>query len=155
MRVEGGEVRDLRYRCGPVALQVADAALDVRLLLRPAHQAEPRRERIVTGQRLVAVVEPALPADEHLRRHRARVVPPEFVRHTAEEGEGFDQAVQDRLGALARQSQGEGAIGVAPGHQQHGDLPATVGKVDVDVAEVGFEPLAGVVVERDKRLALR
>jgi hypothetical protein len=34
-------------------------------------------------------------------------------------------------------------------------LPATVGKVDVDVAEVGFEPLAGVVVERDKRLALR
>jgi hypothetical protein len=109
----------------------------------------------VTGQCLVAVVEAALPADQQLRRHRARVVPPQLVRHTTEEGEGFDQAVQDRLGALARHGQRERTIGIRPGHQQHGDLAAAVGEIDVDVTEVGFEPLAGVVVQRDKRLASR
>lgn len=62
--VQGSQVAGLRHRCGPVALQVADAALDVPLLLRPANQTEQRREGIVADQRLVAIVQPSLAARE-------------------------------------------------------------------------------------------
>ena len=150
--VQFGQVGDPGHGRGPVALQVAHAPLDVRLLLGLPHHAEERLEGVVAGQGLVAVVEPALAADQQVRRHGARVIPPHFTRHTAEEGEGFDQAVQDRLGALGRHGDDEGAVGVRPGRQQHRDLAAAVGKVDVDVAEVGLEALARVVVERDEGL---
>jgi hypothetical protein len=153
--VECGQVGHRGHRRGPVALQVADAPLDVRLFLRPAYQAEQRLKDVMTGQCLVAIIEAALAADEQLRGDGARIVPPQFAGHTAEEGKGFDQAVQDRFGAFAGQRQSERAVGVGPGHQEHGHLPAAVGKIDIDVAEVRFEPLARIVVERDEGLALR
>lgn len=55
---------DPRHRRGPIALQVANATLDVALLLRPTHQAEQRREGIVTNQGLVTLVQPALATGE-------------------------------------------------------------------------------------------
>jgi hypothetical protein len=95
-------------------LQVANAALDVSLLLRPSHQTEQRREGIVTNQGLVTLVQPAIAANKQLQRHRLGIVPPQLVGHAAKKGEGFDQAVQDGLGLLAGQGQGEGAVGVGP-----------------------------------------
>jgi hypothetical protein len=74
------------------------------------------------------------------------------MRHTPKEGEGFDQPVQNGLGALGWQGQGEGAVGVGPGHQQDRDELAALGKIDVDVAEVGFEALTRIVVQRDESL---
>jgi hypothetical protein len=133
---------------------VANAALDVALLLRPTHQAEQRREGIVADQRLVTLVQAAFATDEQLRRQRLGIVPPQLVGHAAEKGEGFNQAVQDGLGLLAGQGQGEGAVRVGPGrHQDRNQLPA-VGEIDVDVAEVALQPLASIVVQRDKGLAL-
>jgi hypothetical protein len=150
--VQFSPVADLGHGRGPILLHELDAALDARLLLRPTHQTEQRLEQVVTGQGLVAVVESAIATGQQVRRHGLGVVPPEFVRHTTEEGEGFDQAVEDGLGALGRQSQGERAIGISPGHEQDRDELTALGKIDVDVAEVGFEALAGIVVEGDKGL---
>jgi hypothetical protein len=74
------------------------------------------------------------------------------MRHTSKEGKGFDQPVQNGLGALGWQGQGEGAVGVGPGNEQDRDELAALGEIDVDVAEVGFEALAGIVVQRDEGL---
>jgi hypothetical protein len=89
-----------------------------------------------------------------MRHHGLGIVPPQFPRHATEERERLDQAMQDGLGAFGRQGNCERTIGVGPGREQHGHQPAAVGEIDVDVAEVGFEPLSGIVVERDERRAL-
>ena len=59
---------------------------------------------------------------------------------------------EDRLGALERQGQDEGGVGVGPGGDQERDEPAAVGEVDVDVAEVGFEASAREMAQRDEGL---
>ena len=64
--------------------------------------------------------------------------------------ERLDESVQDRFGPLGGQRDGEGRVRVAPGDHQHRHLLAAVGKVDVDVAEVGLGPDAGSVVERNE-----
>jgi len=151
--VQLSPVANLGHGRGPILLHKLDPALDARLLLGPTHQAEERLEQVVTGQGLVAFVEPTVAAGQQVRRHGLGVVPPEFVRHTTEEGEGFDQAVEDGLGALGRQSQGEGTIGIPPGHEQDRDELAALGEIDMDVAEVRFEALAGIVVEGDEGLS--
>jgi hypothetical protein len=107
----------------------------------------------VTGQRLITLVELTVTAGQDLRCHGLGIVPPEFMRHTSKEGEGFDQPVQNGLGALGRQGQGEGAVGVGPGNEQDRDELAALGEIDVDVAEVSFEALAGIVVQRDEGLS--
>jgi hypothetical protein len=78
----------------------AYASLDVRLLLWLTHPAEEWLEGVVTGQGLVAVVQLPLTAGEQVRCHGLGVVPPHFPWHAPEEREGFDQTVQDRLGAF-------------------------------------------------------
>lgn len=150
--VQLGQVPRLRYRRRPVALQMPHPPLDVRLLLRPTYQTKQRLKGVMTAQRLIAVVHLARAAEGQVRRQRLGIVPPHFVRHTAEELKTFDHAVQNGLGPLGRQRQGERGIGVSPGEQQHRHLPTALGEVDVDVAEVGFEALARIVVERDERL---
>ena len=42
---------------------------------------------------------------------------------------------------------------MCPGQQQHVDHTATLGEVDVDVAKVGFGPLARSMVQRKERLS--
>ena len=152
MGVQLGEVLDYRNRRGPVALQMPNAALDARLLLRPTHEAEQRCETIMTRQRLIALVRAPLATLEDQCRHGGRIVPPEFPRHRSKEGECRDEAVQDRLGALGRQRDGERTVGVAPGHQKHGHLLASLGEVHIDVAEVALGVLAGIMVQRNERL---
>ena len=154
MGIQLGQVVDLGHGRGPVALQVADPAFHVRLLLRPSHHAETRLESVVTDQGLKTVVELTLPANEQVRHDGLGVVPPQLARHATEERERFDQAVQDGLGAFGRQCDGEGTVGIGPGRQQHGHLPATIRKIYVDVAEVTLQALTRIVIERDERLTL-
>ena len=155
MSIQSGQVLRPRYRRGPVLLQELHPPFDMGLLLRRAHQAEKRLKRIVVGQSLVTLMQRPLATHEHLTHHGLWVIPPHLMRHAAKEAEALHHAVQDRLGALARQGNGERTIRVSPGEQQDRDLAAAVRKVDVDVAKVGLEPLAGVVVQRDEGLALR
>src|SRR5262245_40283826 len=151
--VERAQVRGPGHRRGPLSLQHTDPGLDVGLLVAPGRHAEQRVEQVVAGQRRVPQAGPTLPPLEDLVHHRPGVVPPDLVRHAAEEGKRLDHAGQDRLGPLGRQSQGEGVVGVRPDQDQHRDLTPAFGEVDVDVAEVGLQPLAGVVGQRDERLA--
>jgi len=150
--VQLGQILDDRHGRGPVSLQVPYATLDARLLLRPAHEAEPGCETIMTRQRLIALVRASLPTLEDQRRHGGWVVPPQLTRHRSEEGERLDEAEEDRLGALRRQREGERTVGVAPRHQEHRHLPAPLGEVHVDVAEVALGTLARIVVQRNERL---
>jgi hypothetical protein len=88
-------------------------------------------------------MEPPLAALEDGRGDGLGVVPPDFLGYGRKELEGGDQAVEDRLGALERQRQDEGGVGVGPGSDEERDEAAAVGEVDVTMAEVGLEPLAG------------
>ena len=65
-----------------------------------------------------------------------------------EELEGRDHAVEDGLGALDGQRQDEGGVGVGPGGDEEGDQAPALGEVDVDVTEIGFEPLTGEMSQR-------
>ena len=80
------------------------------------------------------------------------IVPPDLARHALKEGESFDQSLQDRLGPLGRQGQSERTIRVSPGCYQHRNLAASFREVHIDVTEINFQPLAGIVVERNVRL---
>jgi hypothetical protein len=154
MSIQLRQVPHLGHRRGPVALEVPHPPLDVRLLLRLTHPAEKRLKRIVAGQGLVTRVQLSLSADQHLRRHRLGVVPPHFAGHAPKEGEPFNHAMQDRLGTLAGQGDGKRTVRVRPGEQQHRHLPAAFWEGDVDMAEVGLQALAGIVVQGNERLAL-
>ena len=63
--------------------------------------------------------------------------------------------MEDRFGALARQGDHEGSVRVGPGGDEEGDLPPTVGEVDVNVTEVGLEALAGEMPQGDEGLTVR
>jgi hypothetical protein len=154
MLVQLGEITDTRHWRGPSSLQVLDPVLDVRLLVAAGRHAEQGLEVVVAGQGLVALVERSLATSEDLHGHGGRVVPPEFLGNAAKEREGFDQAVEDGFGTLGGQGDREGAIGERPGDDQHRNQPATVGEVDVDVAEIGLGTAAGVMVQGDERLPL-
>ena len=62
--------------------------------------------------------------------------------------------VEDGLGALERQGQDEGGVGVGPGGDEERDEAAAVGEVNVDVAEVGLEASSREMAEGDEGLAM-
>ena len=72
----------------------------------------------------------------------------------AEELEGGDHPFEDGLGALERQRQDERGVGVGPGRDEERDEPATVGEIDVDVAEIGLEALAREMSQGDEGLLM-
>jgi hypothetical protein len=71
------------------------------------------------------------------------IIPPDLLGYSRKELEGGDHPFEDGLGALKGQSDHERGVGIGPGGHEEGDAPAAVGEVDVDVAEVGLEALAG------------
>jgi hypothetical protein len=150
--VELSQVLGLRHRRGPTSLQGLDAILHVRLLVAACRHAKQRLEDVVTGQGLIACMQLPLPAAEDRRRHGLRIVPPHFPRHTAEELETLHHAFQDRFGTFARQGHRKGKIRVRPDQHEHRNLLPALGKVDVDVTEIRFEPLARITRERNKSL---
>ena len=98
-------------------------------------------------------MELAFAALEDQRGDGLGVVPPDLPGHGAEELEGGDHAFEDGLGALERQGQDEGGVGVGPGGDEERDEASAVGEVDVDVAEVGLEAAAREMAQGDEGLA--
>lgn len=152
--IELGQVLHLRHRRGPASLQRLDAILHVGLLVPASGHAKQRFEHVVTGQGLITRMQLPLAAAEDRRRHGLGIIPPNFTRHTAEELEPLHHAFQDRFGALARQGDCEWTIRVRPDQDEHGNLLAALGKIDVNVAEIRFQPLARIMRQRNKRLDL-
>ncbi len=153
-RIEFREVGNARHRGGEPALHGLDGPLGIGLLVAPRRHAEPRGEGVVAGQRRVAGVELALATPEDHRGDRPGVVPPDLPGHGVEELEGGDHPLEDRLGPLEGQRQDERGVGVGPGGHEAGDEPAAVGEIDVDMAEVGLEPLAREMAQGDEGLLL-
>jgi len=108
----------------------------------------------VAGQGGVALVQPTLAALEQFTDDGGRIIPPDLAWDAAVEVEGQDRAGQNGLGALAGQGTGVGGVGIAPGADQDGYQAAAVGEIDVDVAEVALQALAGVVGQGDEGLAV-
>ena len=131
-----------------------DGALGVGLLVAAGRHAEERVEEVVAGQRGVARMELTVAPLEDQRSHSFGIVPPHFPGDGAEELEGRDHPFEDRLGALERQRQDEGGVGVGPGGDEEGDQASAVGEVDMDVTEIGFETPAGEVSQRDEGLLM-
>lgn len=146
------EVFGHRNRRCPASLQVLHAVLHARLLVTTSRHAKQRLEVVVAGKRGVAVVQLPPTSLEDLRRHRLGVVPPDFPRHAPEKLEGGLHPVQNRFGPLCRQGHHERAIRIRPRQQQDGNLSPAIGKVDVDVAEIHFDPLAWIVRKWNERL---
>ncbi len=86
-------------------------------------------------------------------RHRGRIVPPDFSRHTVKKVERLHHAFQNRLGPFGRQRDRKWRVGIRPDQNQHRNLSSSVGEIDINLTEVRFQPLAWFMVERDKRLA--
>ena len=82
------------------------------------------------------------------------IVPPNFLRNAAEELEGGDHAGQDCLGALEGERQNKGGVGVGPGGDQERDEPPSVGKVDMDMAEIRLETVAWEMPQRDEGFSM-
>ena len=138
-RVQLIEVGDAGHRGGEPLLDGLDGPLGVGLLVAAGRHAEPRLEHVMAGQGRVARMDLAFATLEDQRGDGPGVVPPDLPGHAAEELEGGDHPFEDGLGALERQGQDEGGVGVGPGGDEERDGPAAVGEVDVDVAEVGLE----------------
>ena len=72
-------------------------------------------------------------------------------RHPAEEGEGPDVALEERLGALAREGDDEDRVGVRQGHDEQGDLGGLAIEMDLGLAEIDLG-LARGMGQRDEDL---
>jgi len=134
-----------------VAAGVAHERLDVPLLVRPAHQAEVGLEEVVADEAEEGAGEPPLAAAGDLRDGDLEVVGADPPGHAAEEGEGPDVSLAERLGALAWEGAAEDRVGVGPRHDEHRHLGGPAVEDDRGRAEVDLG-LAGRVGQRDEHL---
>jgi len=146
-------IGDTRDRGGESTLHGLDGALGIGLLVAVRRQAKPGIEGVMTGERGVAGMEFTLPSPQDRGGDGPGIIPPDFTRHAAEELEGRNHAREDRLGAFGGQSDDEGAVRVGPGGDEERDWGSSLGEVDVDVTEVGFEASAGRMSQGDEGFA--
>ena len=155
IRVQFVDVFHLRYRCGPVTLQSLHTIFHNRFFVAASRHAVQRVEREVTLQRCVSFVDRAFTTFQNRRRHRFRIVPPDFLRHTSKEFKSLRHPFQYRFGPLSRQSNRKRSIRIRPHQNQHVDFPSAVRKVDGNFTEVGFHALTGRMVQRNECLSFR
>ena len=153
VRVELGQILHAGNRSPPTSLQCFHPILDNRFFIASGRHAKQRFEHVVARQCRITRVQSSLAADEQRCRHRLRIVPPDFSWKTFEKIKRLHHAFQNRLGPFRRKSDCKRCVGIRPYQNQDGNLPPTVRKVDVNLAEVRFQSLARFVVQRDKRLA--
>ena len=134
-----------------VAAGEADQRLDVPLLVGPPHQAEVGLEQVVALQPEELVGDLAVAAAGDPGDGDLGVVVADPPGHAAEEGEGPDVALEERLGALAREGADEDRVGVRQGHDEQRDLGRPAVEGDLGLAEVDLG-LAGRVGQRDEDL---
>lgn len=154
MPIQFVEIRHSGNRRGPIALQVLHPVLDMRLFVAASREAEQGLEVVMTRKRQILVIDDSLASIQDGLGHRFGVVPPKLLGNTTEEIESLDGAVKNRFDPLVRQGDRKRAVGVCPSHDQNGNLTPAVREVDVDLAEVGFGALAGIVRKRNEGLAL-
>ena len=147
------KVLHARNRSSPASLQRFHAILDDRFFVAARRHAEQRFKYVVAGQGRVAPVQLAVTATQQGRRYCCRVVPPDLSWNTIEKLERLHHAFQNRFGSFRRQSDRKRCVGIRPHQNQHRNLSSPVGKININLAEVRFQPLAGIMVQRDKRLA--
>jgi hypothetical protein len=73
-----------------------------------------------------------------------------MLGHVIEELKRGNHTFEDRLGVLKGKCQHERCVRLGPSRNEEGDEPAAVDKVDVNVAEIGLEPLPWKVRKRNK-----
>ena len=105
----------------------------------------------MAGHRRVARLALAFAPHQDQRGDGPGVVPPDFLGYRTEELEGGDHPFEDCLGTLEGEGQDERCVRVGPGRDQKRHEPATVGEIDVDMSEIGFESLARQMSQRDER----
>ena len=154
VRVEFVEILHAGNRRSPASLQRLDAILDDRLFVAAGGHTKQRLKDVVACQGRVPPIQLAIAAAQQLDRHGLRIVPPDFSRNTTEELEGLYHPFQNRFGSFRWQSDRKRRVRVRPHQDQHRNLSPSVGKIDVNLAEVGFQPLPGTVIQWDERLAL-
>jgi hypothetical protein len=152
--VQRVQIAHPRHRRRPAALQPLHAVLRVGLLVAPRREAEQRLEHVMARQRRVTRVEPAIPATQQLPRDTLRIVPPNLTRHATEELQPLDHPLQDRFGPFGGQRHRKRTVRVRPDQNQHRNRTAPLGKVHVNLAEVGFQTLTRIVGQRNERLSL-
>src|SRR5512135_3910526 len=103
-----------------VAAGEADQRLDVPLLVRPPHQAEVGLEQMMTLEPEEGIGDLSVAAAGDPGHGDLRVVVADPPGHPAEEGEGADVSLEERLGALAGEGADEYRVGVRQGHDEQG-----------------------------------
>ena len=136
------EVGDPGDRGGEAALDRLDRALGVGFLVAVGRQAIAGIEDVVARQRGVAGMGLAAAPREDELGHGLGVVPPDLPGNGGEEVEGGHHAGQDGFGAFGGQREDERVVGVGPDGDEEGDLTSAIGKVDLNVPEIGFEPMS-------------
>ncbi len=140
-----------------VGLHVADARLDLALLLRCAGRRRVDDEAVVAGQLPVAPVQLRLAVGaEGGRDHRSlQVVGHDHLRHPAERFEALDVQAQPCLDALVEDDACNQVTAEAEGHDEDPRL-ATLAGLGIaelaDVAEVDLRDLARPRLHRDRDL---
>ena len=152
IRVQLVEVLHLRNRRRPATLKRLDPVLHVRLLIATGRHAKQRIEHVVTRQRSITRMQPALATDQQFRDNRLRVVPPDFSRHATKILQAANNPLEDRFGSLGRQGQRKRVVRVRPHQDQHPNGPPALGKIDIDLAKIRFHALARIVEQRNERL---
>ena len=140
-----------RDRHEEAAAGEADQGLDVPLLVGPPHQAEVVLEQVMALEPEERVGELAVAAAGDPGDGDLGVVVADPPGHAAEEGEGPDVALEERLGALAGEGADEDRVGVRQGHDEQGDGGGLAVEDDLGLAEVDLG-LAGRVGQRDEDL---
>jgi hypothetical protein len=148
------EIGDTGDRGGEAALHGLDGPLGIGLLVSACRHAELGGEGVVAGQRGIARVELAITSLQDQRSYTSWIIPPDLLGNGVVELEGRDHAFEDGLGAFEGEGQHEGGVRVGPGRDQERHEPATFGEVDVDMAEIGFEPVTGKMPQRDERFLM-
>jgi hypothetical protein len=95
-------------------------------------------------------VESTIATLKNVGGHGLRVVPPQFARDAAEERERLDESLENGLGTFGGEGQCEWAVGITPCDNEYRYLATQFREVHVDVTEVGFDAMAGWVLEGDK-----
>ena len=153
-RIEFLEIFDLRHRSRPFSLKCFDPVLHNRLLVSPGRQAEQRLENIVARQSGITPVDPAGSTAQNGVGDRFGIVPPDFFGNAVKKIKRLRHAFENRFGSLRGKRNRKRGIRVRPDQYQHIHFATTVGEIDLDFSKVCFDPLTGLMIERDECFAL-
>src|SRR4051812_28959628 len=103
-----------------------------------------RLEQMMTLEPEEGVGDLAIAAPEDLGHGDPGVVVADPPGYPAEEGEGPEVALEERLGAFSREGGDEDGVGVRQGHREQGDLGGLAIEMDLGLAEIDLGLARGV-----------